>query len=229
MAIVGPGAQPEQAEEAIPLLEGASEFEYVTVLNPLTDDFAVRVAQDVPVNMPVEIRAKTGLIRSDTDVARTYGFDLKGRDFVGRKHIVNDTIIKAGQTKNFKGNDAQVAVRQIVNEVLQREGKTRLSADPNLRREVEERVIIHRGPIQDLMEAALRTQRSQLDDAIDQSNKEQDEQPFPQLNRSNSGITEASQHSGADATAPKRGTGRRRKTASPDQTASQSDHQATVV
>lgn len=180
MALVGPGSLQQQEEAPKPTLEGASEYEYVTVLNPLEDDFAVRVAQDIPVNMPMEIRSKTGMIREEGDVVRNYGLDLRNPDFKGRKHMVNDTIIRSGETINFKGNEAQVAVRQLVNEILQREGKKRLMADPNLRREVEARIIKHRGTVQDLMDEKIQTPRSQIDNAITQSNEAPNE-AFPGL------------------------------------------------
>lgn len=186
MALVGPGAVPQATDDVQPMLDGASEFEYVTILNPLSDDFAVRVAQDVPINLPFNIgKDKTGktaqITMNEHDAAQTYGLSLKNPDFQGRKHIVNDTIIKAGHTINLKGNEAQVAVRQLTHEILQREGKNRLLADPTLRREVEQRIIIGRGSVQDLMDTNLRTTRSQLDEAINRSNEVHDEQAFPGL------------------------------------------------
>lgn len=181
MAVIGPGAQQEIATDIRPLLDGASEYEFVTLLNPLTDDFAIRVAQDVPVNMPVDIRAKTGLVQSGNDVVRSYGLDLKNPDFQGKKHISNDTIILAGKTINLKGNEAQVAVRQLVNELMQREGNGKLLSDPTLRAEAENRIVISRGSIQELMDGNIRSQRSQIDEALAKSNEVQNEQAFPGL------------------------------------------------
>lgn len=180
MAIIGPGAQQDAATDVKPLLEGASEYEYVTILNPLTDDFAIRVAQDVPVNMPMDIRSGTATTQSASDVRNNYGLDLKNPDFQGRKHIENNTVIKAGGTINLKGSEAQVAVRQLVNEILQREGNKRLMADPSLRREVEERIVSGRGSMQDIMDGALKSPRTQIDEAIKQSN-EVEHEPFPGL------------------------------------------------
>lgn len=210
MSIVGPGAVQEQTEDVRPLLEGASEYEYVTILNPLSDDFAIRVAQDIPINMPVDIRHKTGLVQSGNDVVRSYGLDLKNPDFQGRKHIVNDTIIKAGQTINLKGSEAQVAVRQLTHEILQREGNKRLLADPNLRLAVEQRIIIGRGSIQDLMDSNLRSTTSQIDAAINKSNEVQDEPAFPGLSESQT--TERIEDTGAnDPTPQRRSPGRPKK------------------
>jgi len=214
MAVIGPGAQQEIATDIKPQLEGASEYEYVTILNPLTDDFAVRVAQDVPVDMPIEIRAKTGLVQSGSDVVRNYGLDLRNPDFKGRKHIINDTIIKAGQTINLKGNEAQVAVRQIVNELMQREGNSKLLSDPTLRAEAESRVIVSRGSIQELMDSNLRSQRSQLDEAVAKSNEVHNEQPFAGLNReSSTEVGTTSEESGTDTVQQeRRGPGRPKQT-----------------
>lgn len=209
MPIVGPGAAPQQVDDIRPLLEGATENEYITILNPLTDDFAVRVAQDVPVNMPTIIRSATALVQNEGDVVRNYGMNLKGKDFVGKKHIVNDTIIKAGQTINLKGNEAQVAVKQLVNEILQREGNTRLSMDPNLRNEIEQRIIIHRGNVQDLMTEMLQTPRNQIDEAIRKSNEANNEQrPIESTSQS----PEGSSNSGTESsTQERRAPGRPRK------------------
>lgn len=179
MALVGPGAQQPVTEDVKPLLADATEYEYITLLNPLSDDFAVRVSQDIPVNLPVQIRNQTGLVQTGNDVVRSYGLDLKNPEFQARKHVFSDTVIESGKTKRFKGNEAQVAVRQLVNEILQRRGKKRLMADPTLRREIEQEIIIDRGSIQDLMETQLQTPRAQMDAAIAKSNEVQDEPAFP--------------------------------------------------
>jgi len=186
MALVGPGAIQDNEIAPSPTLEGASEYEYVTIKNPLTDDFAVRVAQDIPVNMPFEIKQDTSgktsaVTKNESQALQMYGLNLKNSDFVSRQHVFNDTIIKAGQTLNLKGNEAQVAVRQIVNEVLQRRGLSRMLADPTKRKEVEDEIIVGRGLVQDLMDQTLQSTRSQLNEAVNRSNEVQDEQPFAEL------------------------------------------------
>lgn len=188
MAVVGPGARKEIPTDLRPTLEGASEFEYITVFNPLSDDFAVRVGQDVPVNAPFSIgRDVSGKVNQVTnteqDARQVYGLSLKNPDFSGRRHITIDTVIKAGQTKRFKGNEAQVAVRQLTNELIQREGNTKMLSDPEVRAAAEARIIKGRGSIQDLMDSQMQTPRNQADDAIRKSNEVQDEQAFPGLNR----------------------------------------------
>lgn len=193
MGIVGPGSLSQDDITPDPLLNKASEYEFVTILNPLTDDFAVRVAQDIPADMPFEIRkdGKTSIIsNNESDVARNYGFDLKNPDFTSKKRLFNDIIIKSGQTINLKGNEAQVAVRQIVNEIMQREGNGRFVADPVKRREVEERIVQRRGSVQELLDNSLTPVSQQINQAIEQSNKEEDE-----LTKLNQGSEQSEQNS----------------------------------
>ncbi len=188
--VVGPGAIQAAPTDIKPQLDGASEYEYVTIMNPLPVDFAVRIAQDVPVNMPVQIRNGTGLVQNDRDVTSAYGLSLKNPDFQSRKHIYNDTIIPAGQTINLKGSEAQVAVRQLTNEIMQRDGNSKLLSDPQLRAKVEATIIKSRGNIQDLMDNNIQTPRNQIDDAIARSNTPEQEQAFPSLQQSRPGTGE---------------------------------------
>lgn len=213
MAVVGPGALQELATDVKSLLDGANEYEYVTILNPLTDDFAVRVAQDVPINMPMQIRSVTASVQSESDLLRTYGDNFKNPEFKGRKHVSIDTIIPAGQTRNFRGNEAQVALRQLTNELMQREGNTKLLSDPNLRADAEARIVIARNNVQDIMDGNMQTPRSQIDAAIAKSNEVQDEPAFPGLNDPVSGTAESGGGSGADGIPQeRRSPGRPKKT-----------------
>lgn len=178
--IVGPGTDLNQNADTKPLLEGATEYEVITILNPLTDDFQVRVAQDVPVNTPMEIRGKTGLVQTERDITQAYGLDLKNPEHKALKYVYNDTIIPAGQMMKFRGDQAQVVVKQLVNEIMQREKNSLKMADPWARNEVEQRIIKSRGSIQDLMDNQFQTPQQQINDAITKSNEVSDE-PFPGL------------------------------------------------
>jgi len=183
--LVGPGSVVENEIAPLATLDGASEYEYVTILNPLTDDFAIQVAQSKPVDMPMTINKDNrtaGITTSDRDVAQVYGFQLKNPDFQSRRHILNQTIIKSGKTINLRGDDAQVAVRQLVNEIIQREGNTLHQADPNVRKEVEGRIIIARGSVEDLMDNRLQSTQTVIDKAINKSNEVNDEGTFATLN-----------------------------------------------
>jgi len=211
MAIVGPGAAQEQELDIKPLLEGASEYEYVTILNPLTDDFAVRVAQDIPVNVPYTAKTQEGTIIDEGQLGSVFGASLRNKDFKGRRHVFMDTIIEAGKTIILKGSEAQVAVRQLVNEILQREGHSRLMADPTLRKQVEERIIQSRGPIQDLMDRSIQTPRNQIDEAISRSNEARDEEAFPELRQEAGGAATEVANTSSGSQEQRRPVGRPKK------------------
>lgn len=183
MSIIGPGSVQQDTIAPKPSLEGSSEYEYVTILNPLKDDFQVLVAQDIPVNVPFQIRNGTGLVQSERDVSTQYGIPLKNPDHTAKKYIYNQAVIPAGMTMNFKGNEAQVVVKQLVDAILQIEKKSRLLSDPVLRKEVEDRIIMKRGSVQDILDSNFVTPRQQLDEAIKQSNEANNEKDFPGLSQ----------------------------------------------
>jgi hypothetical protein len=181
MALVGPGVKTQHDINPDPLLQGSNEMEFVTIHNPLTDDFQVKVAQEVPVNMPSVVHNPTKMTQQPQDVVRTYGIDIQNPDFKSKKWIYNETIIPAGETRRFRGDMAQVALRQLVNEVMQREGNKRFMADPSARRLVEDRLVKGRGSVQDMMDGGLRSHKEMIDEAIDKSNEVKDETAFPGL------------------------------------------------
>ena len=185
MAVVGPGSSQIKTDNPRPLLEDATEYDYVTIFNPLTDDFQCRVAQEVPVNMPFEIRDKTAMVQSERDVTLQYGLSLKNPEHKAMKYIYNETIIPAGGSLRFKGSDAKVVIKQLVDEILQRTGKTRLMHDPHVRNEVERDIIQDSGSIQDIMDGNLTTPQQQINEAIRQKNEVNSVQPdataFPGL------------------------------------------------
>lgn len=180
MAQVGPGANKQEATAPIARLAGATEYEYVTIHNPLLDDFVIQVAQTKPVDTPFKIRkdgVTSTISNTEQDVRNTYGLALKNPNHRSNAHILNTAVIKAGGTINLKGDEAQVAVRQLVNEIIQKEGRTRLLADPHVRKEIEDRVIVATGSVQDLMDNNLRPVREQIDEAVSKSNEVEDEFP----------------------------------------------------
>lgn len=210
--IVGPGSLQQDTIAPKPMLEGASELEYITILNPLTDDFQVQVAQDVPVNVPFQLSAPTSMVGDERDIVSQYGLQLKNPEHKARRPIYNTTIIPAGKTMNFKGSDAQVVVRQLVNEYLQREGKDRMLSDPTTRFEVERRIIIRRGSVQDILDERLTTPLQQVNEALNKSNEVTNE-PFPGLGQSTEGIEPGSGIVGnASSTSEKRAPGRPKQT-----------------
>jgi len=218
MAVVGPGAIVQNDVAPEPLLTGISEYEYVTVHNPLNDDFAVQVAQDIPVNMPMEIRDKTAGVQDRNGLVMNYGQDFKNPDFQSRKHVLNQTIIPAGKSVNFRGNEAMVAVRQLTNELMQREKNSKFLADPHLRRVAEEKIVVKRGYIQELMDTTIQSPQQQALHAIDQSNEvgHVQEQAFPALGQQpesgdSSQTAPAESPAASDSSEPRR-VGRPKKT-----------------
>lgn len=190
-APAGPGAIEETTVAPKSVLDGASEYEYVTILNPLSVDFYAKVAITRPVNAPLEVRDDGSggqMTLSESDIQRNYGLNLRNKDHVGRVNIINRVHIPAGKTINLLGNEAQVVCRQIVNEILQREGKKLMLADPHQRRLVEDRIVLSRRSVNDLMDGSgPMAVQEQLQGAVDGLNAKQemitDEQEFPELTK----------------------------------------------
>lgn len=162
--VAGPGADPELGIAPRPLLEGASEYEYVDLHNPLSVEFIAMFGVSRPVNAPVSITPVQGrgVTQTEADLRQGYGLDLRNPDHQGRANIVNRSSIPSGQTKRFLGNEAQVVIRQLVNEIMQREDNKILLADGHARREVEQRIIMARGNVADYLGQAPKTVSEQL-------------------------------------------------------------------
>lgn len=153
--VVGPGAIPDMPTDVRPSLEGAEADEYVEILNPLSDDFMFAVGVTRTVNAPVRIVQTPGLesaIKTEADLARAGLSGFRNADLGGgRTHIQNRSVIQAGGTIKLPGNEAQVVIKQLVNEIMQREGNKLMLADPHARWEIEQRIIISRRSMADLM------------------------------------------------------------------------------
>lgn len=181
----GPGAVTDIETGIKPLLNGASEFEYVDIYNPLPVDFIGVFASSKPVNMPapVSVAAQVNQItKTEEQVRQNYGLDLRNQDhqaFASKVNIQNKVPIKSGQTIRLLGNEAQVIVRQLVTEILQREGRKLSLADPTARREVEERVIRYRGDAREALGRDLETVPDQLQSVKEKGQDE--ERPFQDL------------------------------------------------
>jgi hypothetical protein len=178
----GPGSVEDQGIAPKPLLEGATAYEVVTVFNPLSVDFYGMVGQDKPVNLPFEIRRDSvtnPISTTEADVKRNYGLDLKNRDHNARLPITNKVLIRSGSTLNLFGNEAQVVVRQLVNEIMQREGKKLLLADPYQRSLVENRVVRSRRSTTEAI-GGVDSVTDQMRAGVDKLN-EQENEAFPEL------------------------------------------------
>lgn len=166
---VGPGTLSHSIENPGAMLDGATEYEYVDILNPLTVPFAARFAVTRPVNVPMRVAQTKGLSTSIVDeqaMRIQYGLDLRNPDVQGRAHITNDTVIQPGQVKRFLGNEAQVVVRQLVVEIMSRRGQKLLMADPAARELVEKEIIISQGNVQDVLGRSVSSVQEQLQAAI---------------------------------------------------------------
>lgn len=178
---VGPGSILDQGIAPKPLLEGASEYEYVEILNPLPVDFVGLFAVTRPVRAPVRVSQHPSLpssTKNADDVTRNYGLDLNNQDHPGKANIQSRITIPAGQTMRILGNEAQVIIRQLVNEIMQREGKSLMLADPYQRSLVEAQVVRNRQSVSDLLGTSPVTVHEQIQTAIDKSNLA-DSEEFP--------------------------------------------------
>lgn len=180
-APAGPGAHEEQGENPKPLLEGSSSHEYVTILNPLSVDFIGMVGVSGKADVPFRISSPTTATRSESDIARNYGLELKNPSHTGRANVTNRVRIPSGQTIHLTGNEAQVVVRQLVTEILAREGKKLHLADPTARREVEERVVLSRRSVDDLLGHGPVSVDAQLAQAVNDLNTPQEHQIEPEF------------------------------------------------
>lgn len=208
ISAAGPGAIIEQGVSPDPILNGATEYEVVTIFNPLSVDFVGMVGQSKPVSLPFEIRKDgvTQTISNDENAVRqNYGLNLKNADHPSRMPIVNRITIPSGGTRKLLGNEAQVVVRQLVNEIMQREGKRLMLADPTARNEVEQRIIRDRTSVEDAIGSNPLSVQSQIRQGVEKLNeRDNNDQEFPGLNpitTDNSG----SQASGGETTPAKGG------------------------
>lgn len=190
----GPGSVTESATDVRPLLEDASPLEYIEVLNPLSVDFVAKIGITKPVSASVTISKDiNGRQMSEQDILSSYGIGLHNQDVQGRTHVENNIRIGSGKTINLLGDQAKVVVRQLVNEIMSREGRQLFLADPSARRAVEERLIMSRGSVQgDLLGQQATTVREQLEIAVKESNNEE----FPELREPNESVQEGSVDTG---------------------------------
>lgn len=215
---VGPGAIPKAHEQQPSLLEGAAEYEWVDLFNPLSVTFVAQVASSRPVNASVKVYQTPGLqsgIRNESDLATQYGLTgFKNPDHPSVVHVPHTIEIVSGATRRFPGNEAQVVLKQLVGYILQVEGKSLKLADPFERYQMEQRLIRGRGNVQDLMDSAPISVQAQMNAAIDRSNTNQEkthvaaqpevEFPDAQLHDSDRGSRDiAGPPTGGDASSPK--------------------------
>lgn len=165
---VGPGALEDSSIQPDPTLQGVTEFQFVEILNPLTVPFRAifGVTRPVRAESTVSSRPGVGLTHNSNDVRQNYGLDLNNPNFQGKANIQNRVTIPAGKTIRVLGNEAQVIVKQLVNEIMQREKNQLMLADAFQRNLVEKRIIINVGNVHDFMEQGPVSVTDQLQNAI---------------------------------------------------------------
>lgn len=180
---VGPGAITEDQVDIQPTLQGATDYEYVEILNPLSVPFKGVYAVERPVNVPFKIHQDPlgrAITKTAEDASRNYGLgDLKNPDHQAKARIQNDVEIKSGQTIRLGGGAAQVIVKQLVDAIISLEDNKLKLADPGTRQRVEQRIILRRGSMSEFMETPQSIPQ-QLDNAL----KEAESEEFPELKAS---------------------------------------------
>lgn len=179
---VGAGANDDEQVNPKPTLEGASEYEYVTLVNPLPFTFIGKVGQSRKVNAPIRVVSdgSTG-INNEQDLQRM-GLDLRNPDHPGVANVTSKVVIEPGQTINLRGDEAQVIIRQLTNELLAYEGQTLKIGAPPYRKQAEERIIQGRSTIEELIGGRPVSEREQIDHAIQEKNEE----AFPDVEKEES-------------------------------------------
>lgn len=175
--LVGPGSDPDQGEAPRPMLEGASEYEYVEIFNPLSVTFVGMFGVTKPVTVPFKIGGATAGVKSEADVRQLYGLELKNPLHEAKQVGVNRVPIKSGQTIRLLGSEAQVVARQLVNEIMQREGMSIKLADPFARSLVEKRIVRRRGTVAEVLGRSPISIQEQLQSVKEETHEEQ----FPEL------------------------------------------------
>lgn len=176
---IGPGTFEIQTAEPGSTLDDSNEYEYVELLNPLSQDFiavfGITREANAPIRVSVSSQGPEAMSKSESDIQRNYGLNLRNADHKGKVHISNKVRIPSGKTVRLFGNEAQVVIKQLTNEIMSREGHKSSLGDPYQRRLVEQRIIQRRGSVNDFMNTPVVSEKEQLKAAMEQ----QDEQAFP--------------------------------------------------
>lgn len=168
---VGVGAVEEAQVNPGASLDGASEYEYVTLTNPLPFLFKGKVAQSRPVSAPIRI-VNGGERGIDENSLKAAGLDLRNQDHPSNAHVTNTVDIPSGASINLRGDEAQVVIKQLVNEVLHYRGQTLKIGAPTYRKAIEDEIITGRKSIDDLLGGPVATQNDLVDQALAQKNEE---------------------------------------------------------
>lgn len=174
----GPGSNLQIAERMKPLVDGLDENYYVEILNPLSVDFMGRVSSSRPADRPLTVvtnKMTPTITQTEDDIRRNYGLNLKNNDHLSQVHFAQTVTIPAGKTIRLPGNEAQVIVRQLVNILMDKEGRKLFKGDSFARREIEDRVVIKQGTMSEF----FTTQNVDIRGVINEDLHNETEQSFP--------------------------------------------------
>lgn len=121
----------ENIADIKPVLDGFGPDKIVEVLNPLSQDFRVKFSRSVS-STPMPTDHERRMAELGVPVQHTGS---------PQAHVGQFVVLPSGKTMKLPGDIAQVAVRQLVNEILQRRGKRSSLADAKSRQDVETEVI----------------------------------------------------------------------------------------
>lgn len=120
-------------------LDGIGESFVVEIFNPLSVAFRVKYSRSIPQAFaPTEQEKKA---------AELIGAPLSRPDSLSQ--TVQYLLLEPGKTMRLPGNVAQVAVRQLVTEILQRRGQRNKLADGFARKGVEDEIVLSVKPMMD--------------------------------------------------------------------------------
>jgi len=178
-----------QPRGPVSLLARISEFDVVEVFNPMSKDFTATVAHSVVDNNPPPAQGEEHL-------RRVYGISMDSKK-PALRHVKQQITIQSGKSLRMMGDAARVVVMQLIKKMMIFEGKKKQMADPGLRLEYENRVIMNsekyaaNEPIKSV-EERLAKQLEELNrpEGVKEADEVEHEQAFPTVTR---GATEGGQ------------------------------------
>jgi hypothetical protein len=150
---VGPGTLKQEDNAPRPMLEGMDEYYFADIHNPLSDDFVVQFASTMPTRSPVTIVPSRQGEKpwAEDELKNRAGVDLRNphNPIQGRQHLISTRMIKSGETVRLLGLEAQKACKQIVDEIMQRDGQALMLGNLFARHAVEQQVVKNTGNVRD--------------------------------------------------------------------------------
>lgn len=142
---VGPGARAQQGPDVPSMLDNVTDYDFVEVFNPLSVTFIAQVASTIPKPAKARIVNTSGNPDFDErDLSRAGLGNMRTQSPTGSVvHVPHQVPLPAGSTTPLRGSEAKVVVRQLVTEILGREGKTNLLAN-SFQRSIAEKKVVRR-------------------------------------------------------------------------------------